>query len=220
MIGWLIAAVDEVPVDDSWLVAEERQTLGALRIPKRRADWRLGRWAAKCAVGAALGLVPRQIEIRAAEDGAPEALSGGTRLPVGLSISHCSGRAAGVVATPSQPIGCDLEVVETRGPAFTDEWFTATERALVTSAAAEERDLLVTVIWSAKESALKAVRTGLRRSTHSVVVWVPESAPGDWSRLRVRDRETGSDLHAWWRRHADLVLSVAGPSSALPEPLR
>ena len=54
--------------------------LAGLRVPKRREDWRLGRWTAKAALGG------RRRDLAAA-DGAPEPWRDGERLPVSLSLS-------------------------------------------------------------------------------------------------------------------------------------
>ena len=44
---WLTACAADVPAGDAWLSAAERHVQSGLRIEKRRADWRLGRWTAK-----------------------------------------------------------------------------------------------------------------------------------------------------------------------------
>src|SRR3954453_10565833 len=98
-VGWLTRSHADVPADDAWLGARERAVLAGLRVPKRRADWRLGRWTAKCALGAWLGTDPIEIAVLAASDGAPEAWLGDERLPVSISISHRGGRALAAVAS-------------------------------------------------------------------------------------------------------------------------
>lgn len=216
MIGWLLGGFGEVPVDDEWLLAEERRTLAGLRLPKRREDWRAGRWVAKHAVGAALEVNASQVEIRAAGDGGPDAWLRGARLPVSVSISHRAGHAASVVADPAAPVGCDLELIEPRDPAFITDWFTDPERAWVAAAAPAAHDELVTVIWSCKESALKAVRSGLRRDPRSMAISDTGASHGSWRGLRVDDAVSGDDFCAWWRREGGLVLTVA--ASALTEP--
>jgi hypothetical protein len=50
--GWLTSSLAEVPDGDHWLGARERRALGALTMPKRIADWRLGRWTVKAAASA------------------------------------------------------------------------------------------------------------------------------------------------------------------------
>ncbi len=216
MIGWLLGRFDELPLDDDWLLPEERRTLAGLQLPKRREDWRAGRWMAKRTVGTALEVDASHIEIRAAGDGAPDAWLRGARLPVSVSISHRAGYAASVVADPAAPVGCDLELIEPRDPAFITDWFTDSERAWVADAATATHDLLVTVIWSCKESALKAVRSGLRRDPRSVVISDTGASRGSWRGLRVDDTVSGAGFCAWWRLEGQLVLTVV--ASTLTEP--
>src|SRR5215210_7466555 len=96
--GWLTSSPAELPAGEDWLSAAERAVLGGLRIEKRRADWRLGRWTAKRAVAAWLEVPARRVEIVAAADGAPEAWLDGTPAPVSVSLSHRAGRALAAVA--------------------------------------------------------------------------------------------------------------------------
>jgi 4'-phosphopantetheinyl transferase len=167
MLVRLIAQrLSDVPSHDDWLTAAESATLAGLRVPKRRGDWRLGRWTAKLALRAAgaEGL----LEIRAHADGAPEAFEDGAPSRFAISITHTAGRSVCAVAPAGAALGCDLERVEHRGGVLTADYFTAAEQAAV--AAAAEPDLVETAIWSAKESALKALREGLRLDTREVVV--------------------------------------------------
>ena len=115
--------------------------LAGLRVERRRADWRLGRWTAKAAVGAWLEVPPARVQILGAPDGAPEALLDGARVPLSVSISHRGGRAlAAVIAAPCL-VGCDLEVIEARSAAFIREWFAASEQRLMADCAPAERAL-------------------------------------------------------------------------------
>ena len=41
---------EDVPESNDWLAERERNHVRTLTFLKRRADWRLGRWAAKCAI--------------------------------------------------------------------------------------------------------------------------------------------------------------------------
>ena len=78
--------------------------------------------------------------------------------------------------------------------------------------------VLVTLVWSAKESMLKALRTGLRLDTRWVAVDQPAAAgPGRWRPLTVRHPATGRAAHGWWRHDAGRVLTmVATPPPAVP----
>ena len=78
---WLTRALADVPPGSDWLTAKERAQLARLKVPKRRDDWRLGRWTAKQALHGAWRLVgmtsdPGALQILAAPDGAPELVIG------------------------------------------------------------------------------------------------------------------------------------------------
>jgi 4'-phosphopantetheinyl transferase len=126
-----------------------------------------------------------------------------------------------VVGPAGTALGCDLELVERRSDAFVADYLTAPERAAVQAAAADDRPLLVAVVWSAKESALKALRAGLRLDTRWVAVDPPAAAePGRWHPLTVRHPATGRSFHGWWRHGAGRVLTMlAAPAPAPPRPL-
>lgn len=174
-VYWLEQTDADVPAENQWLSAGEILFLGRLRFAKRRNDWRLGRWTAKHALAPCLNLPcdPRalaNIEIRAATSGAPEAFLFNQTAPVTISLSHRAGTAMCAVALSGPGIGCDLEIIEPRSHAFIADYLTAGEQALVSRTPVEERPLLVNLLWSAKESALKALRVGLRLDTTSVDV--------------------------------------------------
>jgi 4'-phosphopantetheinyl transferase len=120
-------------------------------------------------------------------------------------------------------IGCDLELVEARTDAFVADYLTAAERDLVAAARnADERYRLANLVWSAKESALKVLKTGLRRDTRSVEVELADAEAAAWARLRVRCEE-GPELPGWWRQYGQFLLTVVatrdlGPPVALHEP--
>jgi hypothetical protein len=128
------------------------------------------------------------MEILQAKDGAPDVFVGGYAAAVTISLSHSSGMAICAVAPPNTHLGCDVELVEPRSHEFVTDYFTAEEQAEVARASEERRDQVVTLFWSAKESALKALRAGLRLDTRSVIVdnQDPSLNHTQWSPLRVR----------------------------------
>jgi 4'-phosphopantetheinyl transferase len=222
-VYWSEQSGSDVPEGNEWLSGSERARLDWLHIPKRRADWRLGRWTAKCAISGLLDL-PRNretmsgIELRPAPSGAPEVFLHGQPAPVAVSLSHSHGAGLCVVAPAGVGVGCDLEIVEPRSPAFLDDYFTGGERTLVERAPAAARDRLLTLLWSAKESALKALGCGLRLDTRSVNAAPAGFPPGrgeEWSRVSVAHLD-GRTFRGWWRESGDLVRTVV----ADPVPLR
>ncbi len=219
---WFEQELTDVPGDDRWLSAGETAVLTALRIPKRRADWRLGRWTAKCAVVAYLSIAAdvealSRIEISPADCGAPEVWLNYEPARVTISISHSAGRAVCAVAPPGVALGCDLESIEARSEAFVNDYFTARELAVIHEQTAAAKPEITTLLWSAKESALKALRTGLRLDTRFVQVSVHDAGRiNSWSPLQVQ-LEDGRLFDGWYRLdHASVRTLVACPATLPP----
>jgi 4'-phosphopantetheinyl transferase len=217
-LGWLTRALADVPAHDRWLSEREREILSTLRIPKRRSDWRLGRWTAKAAVAAWEGFPVADVEILAAADGAPEALAGGARMPLGLSLSHRAGRALVAVGSVSGALGCDLEALEPRSPAFVRQWLRPAERRVLNGLDGELRDLAANLLWTAKEAASKVRREGLRLNLRQATVEPGHLAQSrsPWKRLRVSWEDGPVEL-GWWRREPGWVMAVlSDPASDAP----
>jgi 4'-phosphopantetheinyl transferase len=225
-VYWLEQSDGDVPSGDEWLSATERARLDGLHIPKRHADWRLGRWTAKCAVSAYLNLARDSaalaaVELRPAPSGAPLVFIHGRPAPVALSLSHSHGTGLCVVAAPRAEVGCDLETVEPRSPAFLADYFTDEERNLVARTPPAMRDRVLTLLWSAKESALKALGYGLRLDTRSV-----NAAPAgflqtggeEWRQVSVA-HIGGRTFRGWWRVSRDLVYTVVADQPPWSAPL-
>jgi 4'-phosphopantetheinyl transferase len=121
-------------------------------------------------------------------------------------------------------LGCDLEIIEPRSDVFAADYFTDEEKELVARAGAAERPRLLTLLWSAKESALKALREGLRLDTRSVAVSFDQDsvvAPtsqgaNHWLPFQVRCA-SGQVFYGWWQNTKSLVRTVvAAPPSSPP----
>ena len=186
-------------------------------MPKRRADWRLGRWTAKRVIRRALPSVAEDaaIEILAAESGAPKASIAGVPAPFVLSISHSHRRSVCAVAAPELRMGCDIEWIEPRSEAFVRDYLTAAEQRRV-RAAGTDRWELVTMTWSAKECVLKAMREGLRLDTRDVEL--TDVGLGDvWRPLRMT--HASGSFFGWSRPYEGFVISVASDAPQ-PEPIQ
>lgn len=219
---WLARAEEQLPAGTGWLTPAERSVAARMRYAKRRTDFLLNRWAFKVAVARILGwpaddAALTRIEARSAADGAPELYVDGRPTARGVSLTDRAGCAACLVADGPAAIGCDLELVEARSDAFVRDYLTGPERDRV-MAADQARDVAANLIWSAKESALKVLRTGLRRDTRSVEVTVQDLTPPEyaWSPLIIRTRE-GVTFPGWWRRSGAFVLTVCA-SGDFPRP--
>jgi 4'-phosphopantetheinyl transferase len=220
MPGWLIRCTADVPAGDAWLSARERRTAAGLRASRRRRDWRLGRFTAKAAVGAWLGVAPGRVEILAASDGAPEAWVDGERAPLSVSLSHRAGRALAVVAPGPAVVGCDLERVEPRSGAFVREWLAPAEHGLLAAHAETDRARLTNLVWTAKEAAAKVRREGLRLDVRHAVVAPADAGATDgaWRALRVQWGGGRAPTAGWWRAEPGWVMKIAG-APAPPRPL-
>ena len=238
-VYWLEHSLSDVPIHDDWLAKSELRRL-ELRIAKRRDDWRLGRWTAKRAVAIVLGLPVDDtplttIEILAGSSGAPEVYVGHQLASASISLSHRDGVAACAITQSTIPLGCDLELIETRSDAFVGDYFTATEQAFIATQRRSERDRLVTLLWSEKESALKALRVGLRADTRSVVINLgvghPQRdeqhfrngsdafslcrSPEEWHSFQAV-LESDQVLYGWWNTYGSLVRTFATLQAAKP----
>lgn len=224
---WLEQTEADVPAGDHFLSARERTHVADLRFEKRRREWRLGRWTAKHAVVSCLklpldGQSLRDVEIRPSPTGAPELFLFNQKANVCVSISHRAGRALCVFGLSGRDLGCDLELIEPRDHSFVTDFFTTSEQRLVDRATADEQPMLATLVWSAKESALKALKVGLRIDTTSLDVSFTDSTTdlgqaarqddrAAWHPLLLRHRG-GQILRGWWRCANNVVRTVVfGP---------
>lgn len=213
--GWLTRFVADVPAGDHWLSDRERRVLAALRAERRRRDWRLGRWTAKCALSVRLDVAPNRIEVLAASNGAPEAWVDGEPASVSISLSHRGGRALVAVADRPQIAGCDLELIEPRSAAFVRQWFAPEEQGLLAMSTVTEQALLANLIWTAKEAATKVLREGLRLDVRRAVV-SPDTTgdPYEWCPLQVEWADDGQATTGWWRIEPGWVMVVAAEPPA------
>lgn len=221
-IRWASATIAELPPSNSWLGTRERALLARMRAKPRRDSFLLGRLAGKRLLGDAVELLP-------APEGAPYAVQGDAQLGLAVSISHRAGLAVCAAAVGAVVLGCDVEQIEPRSDAFLHDFLTPAERTCV--AAASDKAQCANLIWSAKESALKALRVGLARDTqelevthslysswdgvrvdvrhlHSASGSEPDARAARLADLCVIDRKSGRRLAGGWRRLDDFVLTL------------
>ncbi len=241
--AWLLEAA--LPPGEGWLTPAEREKAASFPARSRRADWLLGRAAAKRLVAAAesartgVFLGPADVEVLQGTNGAPRVL-----LPWELTLSHSGGIAAAALLPSGAGVpGVDLEKVEPRAASFVETFFTEAEAERAWSAG-PLRDLLVTATWSAKEAVLKALLVGLSVDTRSVETLPTPfpAAPGSpWRLVDVIPGPStpfppGERVDAFWRPLGPFVLALAvrrassapaaipgplpHPGSGLPLPLR
>ncbi len=216
-VYWLEQTEPDVPSHDAWLSEAECARLASIQFPKRRADWRLGRWTAKCAISAYLGTPTDdntlcRITISAAPSGAPQVLLGQSAANIIISLTHSAGTAACAIAESDSALGCDIEAIEPRTEAFITDYFTAEERDVLFRCPEPRRMHLANVMWSAKESALKALQEGLRLDTRSVVVTLDQRrshVQNGWSPLQVTAAGTAT-FHGWYQIGVEFARTLVG----------
>ncbi|MFN7037497.1 MAG: 4'-phosphopantetheinyl transferase family protein [Bellilinea sp.] len=203
--------------DYGWLSAEEKNFLAQMRFPKRRMEWLSGRWTAKRmllkALPALAGIPMAEISIEHHKHGYPLVQVEGQPLLGCLSISHRGEKAAAAYAADDDIfIGIDVEWIEERHPAFLQDYFTVDEIEWVNSVCLEERAARTTLLWSAKEAALKALRLGLAADTRLIEVHPGMEKHGeDWLVLNYRSAlpEEGYRLIGWWQQRGNTMLTLA-----------
>ncbi len=210
------------------LTDAEAARWAGFRVEKRRREWLLGRWTAKRLLRLVLkqesgeSIDPGALTIANDASGAPFATTQDLTCLYGLSglalsISHSGEYAFCAVVRKSEGIeglGADIERVEPRSPEFVADYFTAEEIRNLASSAEPQRDRLITATWSGKESALKALRLGLRADTRSVSCLIEPfvEPPRNWERFKVccnmRPLQASPELGGWWRIFGEYVLTL------------
>jgi 4'-phosphopantetheinyl transferase len=172
-----------------------------------------------------------RIEITPAATGEPQVTLHDQTATVTISISHRGGFGLCAVALGDVKLGCDLEMIEPRSDAFIADYFTEKEQKLIAQISGADRSLLVSLLWSAKESALKALHVGLRADTRSVEVTELEmhghwctytdrrSTEGNppselsnisgaiWHALQIHC-SSGTDFCGWWQHGNNIVRTI------------
>lgn len=224
VLYWCWQSLPDLPGSDDWLSFREREVVSRLTVAKRRQDWRLGRWVAKRAVSQCIKPSPRltDLEIPAAPGGSPEVLLRGRPAGLSLSISHRGEVGICAVGPSGFRVGCDLERVEPRSDGFISDFFRNEEIEWIDQLPVGDRPLAGNLVWSAKESALKALGEGLRRDTRSVAVRVERIIPGEeWNPLVVQCDFSGRQFPGWWRvRENYVVAMVAGEKTPCPREIK
>ncbi|HET7784419.1 MAG TPA: 4'-phosphopantetheinyl transferase superfamily protein [Myxococcales bacterium] len=199
------------PPSLDFLAAGERARAASMHVARRRDEFLLGRWAAKSLIASVLDCAPGpSLEVRAAASGQPLAFLEGAPLRLSISISHREGLALAALDDQGSPLGADLEHLEPRSAAFVRDYFTELETEAV---ARGDPELVANLIWSAKESALKALGTGLAADTRSIEVELGPELAGPWQPLLIRG---APGLQGFWRRHGGHVLTIVGRPGGEP----
>jgi phosphopantetheine--protein transferase-like protein len=238
-IYWTVTRDDQTPTLDpsvpfeTFLTPYELERLSAFRFPKRRSEWLHGRWSIKYLLRhSAPGwqdLAGSRVQVKNEAEGMPflEDASTQVRLPLQISINHREHNAFCAITTAAAlKVGVDLELVENRPPSFLEDYFTSREYTAGLEYHDLERDVYFTLLWSLKESVLKALGKGLRLDTRRVEITEIEDLSGalqdpSWRCAQVVFAMNNAvQWRLWWRYLDHFIFSVAAcfsQSAAAPE---
>jgi malonyl CoA-acyl carrier protein transacylase/phosphopantetheinyl transferase (holo-ACP synthase) len=186
---------DELPSDEAtlaWcadyvLTSTETKIFESLSNGKRKREWLLGRICAKDAIRLLLNrnrqddLKCADIEILADAAGSPAAKLASNHVVPGslhVSITHKAGLglAAVMLGSSRQGIGIDLEKIESREDNLEDLLMCASEKVIMADWLRVDRQSALATLWSGKEAAAKALRTGLQYDPKSIELMTMERA--------------------------------------------
>ena len=230
MIYWTVSREDQLSCFraslpfEQYLTPDEIDRLGYLRFPKRRAEWLQGRWTIKYLLRHShppfADLSPRSVQVKNEPEGMPyfEDVNSLNPLAVNISISHRD-HYAFCALTPNVDlkIGADIELIESRPPSFLEDFFTPAEYQQGVVYHGRQRDLWFTLVWSLKESMLKALGKGLRLDTRCVEIRdIGDNLPvkacevNNWQIAHlVYEGEPETLWCAWWRKQDRFVYTMA-----------
>lgn len=219
-----LALADPLP----YLGEQEKEVFHKLKIPKRKGEWLGARLLAKDLVRTVdkrwRDKELNEIEVLNEKSGAPVlVVSGDQGNPGKVSLSHSNGFALCAYSPEDIQFGIDLELIEPRSKEFVEDFFTTRELDQVAKLPTDSQNLFVTVIWSGKESVLKALSSGLRVDTRSIEVILPGFTveTDAWNHLRLNSSLIKhNSLGLVWRREGGFVLTACIPLNYLNELIR
>ena len=216
----------DAPAGDTWLSAREAAWIAGLRFPKRRSEFRLGRWTAKRALALYLGRdasagALHSIEIDRAPDGAPLPLVDARPAPAYLTMTDRADQAVCLVGPPGTALGCDLELVEPRSEAFVGDYLTPPSSGSSPRPRAARRATSSPTSCGAARSrrsrCCAPACAATRAASRCRCPRAPRSRVGRRSRVRAVE---GKLFPGWWQRFGAFVLTLAATEPfPPPQPL-
>lgn len=139
---------------------KEVERWAAFKYPRRQNSFRLGRFAAKAALGVCFpDVAAESIEIANGVLGQPW-IKAAAGVDAEFSLAHCEGAAAAVACAAGHPMGLDLEAIDPERAVVARDSLTADELALAGGLGLRE-EAAVFIGWSLREALGKVLRCGL-----------------------------------------------------------
>ncbi|MDX1582189.1 MAG: hypothetical protein R3338_01190 [Thermoanaerobaculia bacterium] len=197
-----IVTDDEMPNPQSWMTAEELAEAEKIRNDRRRAEWMLGRVAAKrlaidrgfCAEPQECSVPSRGIRPTLVLHGRPSELN--------LSLSHSGEIAAAIIS--ERLVGIDVQKRRTI-PARSTKFFLRDDES---DLAIDPDDVILLDLWSAKEAALKA--SGVSR--YRQVLLRNRRVSPDRTSFRFEAGRIAGEVETVWLAGDQVILAIARES--------
>lgn len=209
--GWLGRA-HKTPLD--YLIPTELERYKSFKFEKRQREWLNGRLIAKSLLKKIFPEQPlSRMSIENELQGAPFYAIDQKRQPGSLSISHSGGvTCAAFCPNVMLSVGIDVEKVETRPTGFAQDYFTTREITFITDKTQADHQFWETLTWSIKESALKALKIGLRRDTREIEIGFDHDqaiSGGEWIPAKVMDlKNPPTQWQGWWKVMDETVITI------------
>lgn len=203
-----------------FLRTEDQTEYSRFKVAKRQNEWISSRITTKKMMVKILNdkkIAIRDIRIQKETNGRPYIfVDGKGRLNGSFSLSHSQGMVfCGYSDAPDMHFGIDLEKIEERKLEFIMDYFTNDEIKNYQQCTSDQKKEYSTLIWSAKEAALKAIGKGLALDTRKVEV-IPQNVVSlieGWKMCNVIFREgSEKEYTALWQEKGGFIRTISVPA--------
>lgn len=211
MVNYSLRFLKDVPDQLDWLHPSELEIYGSFRFEKKQKDWLLGRWTAKNLLKNCWfkGNQLEEIAVLPGTNKAPFVYLNEKLQTYQISISHSHGQAFSITTDNNMQVGCDLEKVEKRSPAFLKDYFSAVEHELYATFELIFSDFeYYTLCWSAKEALMKATKQGMSLHPLKIELSKLQFIDKGWNTLNINNLESNHSYFGFWKIQEEMVYVV------------
>jgi phosphopantetheinyl transferase len=165
-VRWRVVSAESATDDPSVVLSpDELARMESFGHPDRRRGFAFGRMAARGLLAEWLGVSPDNVPLAVASDGG--VVVDGHLIHVSISHAGHGPSAQSIAVIAERPIGVDLEEIVPRRDDLYRRILHPDEYGLLQTLGLNHNEATV-LLWSLKESVLKGLRTGFRRSAQTV----------------------------------------------------